>query len=204
MLITSIFGISKHSNKLFYRQTFHTSFNNSMYLFFKLSLILKVMALPQPEKFQNIAKKLMIITTNHNLVEQSMVITHTKFCWSVVKKIELDGTFSNSKASPQQLPTAATRPISHQYEQHNYSYKVSLYYFSTTLKIAKIQFSNLPLCGYPPPLYKCLWCCKNPLIKMAGNSASCALWSGQCYSYSRFVANYKPAALRLLEILHFE
>ena len=71
------------------------------YLFLKLSLMLKVMALlPQPEKFQNIAKKLMIITTNHNLVEQSMVITHTKFCWSVVKKIELDGTFSNSKASP--------------------------------------------------------------------------------------------------------
>ena len=80
MLITSVFGISKHSNKLFYGQTFHTSFNNSTYLFFKLSLILKVMVLPQPEKFQNIVKKLMIITTNHNSIKQSMVITHAKFC----------------------------------------------------------------------------------------------------------------------------
>ena len=58
MLITSVFG--NIGDKLLYRQTFHTSLNNSTYLFLKLSLTLKVMVLPQPEKLQKIAKN------NHN------------------------------------------------------------------------------------------------------------------------------------------
>ena len=44
------------------------------------------------------------------------------------------------------------------------------------------------------------------LSKMEENSAACVLWSEGLYSYNdyRFMANDKPTALGLLEILHFE
>ena len=80
------FRIWLHSDKLFYRQTFHTSLNNSTYLVLKLSLVLKVMPLSQPEKLWKITK---IIITNKlicNSIEQCLVIPIQDF---VIKNTEV-------------------------------------------------------------------------------------------------------------------